>query len=171
MPNAFYQYDETHKTILKDTAWKDGIRTDWVSTAFSVYEGEYIDLHCTEEVKAAAYEYKDRARKVCPTIDSLIGDLEKEGKLANSFVSRIIPGTIIEPHVGRTDKWLRIHLGILCDPDCKITVGSESQAWEEGKLLAFIDGPPVPHSVHHNGTKDRVIFSIDLRREYVRSFL
>jgi len=173
-PEAFYQPKKTDdKSILENNIWKDSenFQTYWKSTPFSIYNGDYIDMYCSKEVQDIAYLYKDRARKACPVLNSIVKDLEQEGILANSFISRILPGTIIPPHYGRTDKWLRVHLGIICDPECKITIGSESKAWEEGKLLSFIDGPPMEHSVRHNGVIERVIFSIDLSREYVRKMI
>jgi aspartyl/asparaginyl beta-hydroxylase (cupin superfamily) len=66
---------------------------------------------------------------------------------------------------------MRIHLGLVCDPECKITVGDETMTWEEGKILAFKDGGPHYHQVKHNGNKDRYILSIDLKLDYLENYL
>jgi aspartyl/asparaginyl beta-hydroxylase (cupin superfamily) len=66
---------------------------------------------------------------------------------------------------------MRIHMGLICDPECKITVDAETKTWTEGKILAFKDGGPYYHSVVHNGTKDRYIFSFDLSLEYLSPYI
>jgi beta-hydroxylase len=143
----------------------------WKAAPLSRFEGEHIELNADEEMNKKVEYLINLGRKSCPTIISVINKMEQEGNLANCFISRLIPGSIINPHVGWSDKWLRVHLGIVTDPECKITIGNETQAWEDKKLLAFIDGPPNPHSVRHDGSKERVILSVDLKREFLRKAL
>jgi aspartyl/asparaginyl beta-hydroxylase (cupin superfamily) len=83
----------------------------------------------------------------------------------------LIPGSIINPHHGWTDDFLRIHLGLICDPECKITVGDETKTWEEGKILAFKDGGPFLHSVEHKGTTERIILSVDVKLSYLSQYV
>ena len=64
---------------------------------------------------------------------------------------------------------MRIHLPIVVDPDCKITVGTHTHTWEEGKILSFIDGDM--HSVKHLGTKDRIVVSVDMRINYAKQYV
>jgi aspartyl/asparaginyl beta-hydroxylase (cupin superfamily) len=165
-PNALNDYPqykvENNKNIYENY---------WKAAPLSVFKEEHVELNGDEQLQARLKVLIEYARKQCPTITSIIKDLEEQGNLANSFISRLIPGSIINPHVGWSENWLRVHLGIVTDPNCKITVGNETRAWEDGKLLAFIDGPPVPHSVRHDGTKERIILSVDLKREYVRNIL
>jgi aspartyl/asparaginyl beta-hydroxylase (cupin superfamily) len=82
-----------------------------------------------------------------------------------------LPGSYIKPHHGWSFTYLRIQLGLRCDPGCRITVGNETQAWIEGKLVAFKDGGKYPHSVIHNGKSERIILSIDLRLIYLKKFI
>jgi aspartyl/asparaginyl beta-hydroxylase (cupin superfamily) len=110
-------------------------------------------------------------RKHTPILVALIEPLEQAGHLRNVFVSRLRPGAMIHPHRGWTSKFLRIHLGLLCDPSCQITVGDMTQTWQPGKLLAFKDGGPYMHSVCHKGNRDRIVISFDLRLSYVREFI
>jgi aspartyl/asparaginyl beta-hydroxylase (cupin superfamily) len=97
--------------------------------------------------------------------------LEEAGHLRNGFVSRLRPGSVIHPHRGWTNQYLRIHMGLLCDPACRLTVGTETHAWRPGQLLAFKDGGPYLHSVRHDGSRDRVVVSFDLRLSYVAPFI
>jgi hypothetical protein len=49
------------------------------------------------------------------------------------------------------------------DSGCSIKVGQETRHWQAGQLLAFKDGGPYSHSVRHEGSRDRIILSVDLR--------
>lgn len=111
-----------------------------------------------------------RARELCPTIDNIMNKFEHDEILTNSFISKVSKGTVINPHQDLYIDLIRTQLGIQCDPMCKITVGNETQSWKEGEFLAFkTDGPL--HSVNHNGEVDRIIFSFDLKLEYVKEFI
>jgi aspartyl/asparaginyl beta-hydroxylase (cupin superfamily) len=105
------------------------------------------------------------------TLSGLITTLEQEGHLSNVFVSRLLPGSVINPHRGWTPDFLRIHLALYADPYCRITVGNETQTWVEGELLAFKDGGPYLHQVRHDGTSERIILSLDLTLIYLEQFI
>ena len=142
----------------------------WDAFPLSIFQGEHIELsrkslEINMSPLVAAY------RKRLPTASSVIAPLEAEGVLRNVFVSRLIPGSIIHPHRGWTPDYLRIHLGLVCDPGCAITVGEVTRTWKPLELLAFKDGGPYPHSVVHNGTAPRLILSHDLRLDYVARFI
>ena len=142
----------------------------WEAFPLSVYEGEFNDnvVACTHmDMSRLAH-----SMRVCiPVLGRLISPLEEDGSLRNVFVSRLKPGTFIRPHQGWTKNFLRVHLGLLCDPGCRITAGTETQTWRPGQLLAFKDGGPYQHSVVHEGSRDRVVLSLDLRLTYVAQFI
>jgi len=139
----------------------------WKAAPISTFRDEHRELMGNPEAIARLQALTENTRKHCPTIVSIISDLENQGILANSFISRLMPGTVINPHVGWANKYMRVHFGIVCDPACKIMIGEESQSWKEGKILAFVDGPPIPHSVEHKGTKERIVLSFDIRLDYI----
>lgn len=141
----------------------------WKATPCSVFKDEHVELNGTDEVKKVVMYLVSQFRKYCPVTYSIIKPDEDKGVLANSFISRLIPGTIINPHDGWTKKYMRIHLGIVTDPDCKITVRDQTKAWEEGKILAFNDGDI--HSVVHSGSKERIVFSFDVNLEYLKNYM
>ena len=72
------------------------------------------------------------------------------------------PGTHIAMHRGASNLRQRNHLGIeVPEPDaCRIRVGSEWRHWAQSRTLSFDDS--YEHEVVHNGSKDRVILSVDL---------
>jgi len=141
----------------------------WKATPCSLFQDEHIEISGTEEVKQETMKYVRMFRQQCPLTYAIIQEDEDAGFLRNSFISRLIPGSIINPHGGWADKFIRIHLGIVTDPDCRITVDEETRTWEEGKILAFFDRHN--HSVVHNGTKERIVFSFDVLREHIQNFM
>jgi aspartyl/asparaginyl beta-hydroxylase (cupin superfamily) len=143
----------------------------WKAVPLSNFDGEFISIHSSELEKEYVRNIIKKTKLACPVINSIIHDLEEEGNVANVFISELIPGSIINPHRGWTDKYMRVHLGIFCDPECKITVGSKTKTWEEGKLLAFKDGGIYNHSVKHNGTHRRIILSIDILLDYLQQYV
>jgi hypothetical protein len=143
----------------------------WKAVPFSTFEGEFISIYATPEEKHFIKNVVRNSRSNCPSLDKILTSLEKEGHIANCFASRLIPGSIINPHRGWTSDYMRIHLGLTCDPECKITVGEETKTWEEGKIIAFKDGGSYPHSVVHNGTKERIVLSIDVKISYLQQFV
>jgi beta-hydroxylase len=143
----------------------------WKACPISNFEGELISNSASEIEKLYINKIIKNAKQHCPTINSIISNLEEQLNLKNAFISRLIPGSIINPHHGWTNDFLRIHLGLVCDPDCKITVGNETKTWEEGKILAFKDGGPFLHSVEHKGTSERIILSVDVKLSYLRQYV
>jgi len=148
---------------------------DWRVAPMSKFDTDYAEVNTVVRKAGKGKDLESlitRYRKwVYPTIHNIIKKPEKEGILANVFVSILSPGTIIRPHQGYSKKYMRIHLGLLCDPKCKITVGDETRTWEEGKLLSFKDGGPYYHSVFHSGINDRYILSVDLKLDYLSKYI
>jgi hypothetical protein len=142
----------------------------WEAFPLSIFEGEFVTL-TKGQLGFDLDAFVKKARVKLPVISALFGPLEAEGHLRNVFVSRLLPGSQIHPHRGWTPEFLRIHLGLTCDPLCKITVGHQTKTWEPGKLLAFRDGGPYLHSVSHQGHGERIVMSVDLRMSYVQQFL
>lgn len=164
-PNNLYDYPKYNiiNTSLYENYWK--------AVPLSAFDGEFISMNSTPQEKQILNSIVSNSKRNCPTIEKIISQLEKEGNLSNCFVSKLIPGSIINPHRGWTTDYMRIHLGLVCDPECKITIGSETQTWEEGKILAFMDGGSQPHSVKHQGTQERIILSIDVKISYLQQFV
>lgn len=147
----------------------------WKAVPLSVFNGEFISMYANEQQKQYIDFVIKNAKQRCPTINKIISPLEESDDLANCFISRLLPGSIINPHCGWTQHYMRIHLGLVCDPKCQITVsglhgGGETRTWEEGKLLAFRDGPPQLHSVKHEGEHERIILSVDVKISHLQKF-
>jgi hypothetical protein len=141
----------------------------WKAVPFSKFIGEFIYTEGDDLIAHYVNKIVSFAKENCPTIHETIKELEDQDYLANCFVSKLLPGSVINPHRGRTSDFMRIHLGLDCDPGCVITVGNEKRVWENGKIIAFKDGGPYPHSVKHEGTKQRIILSCDVSLEYLKT--
>jgi aspartyl/asparaginyl beta-hydroxylase (cupin superfamily) len=142
----------------------------WDAFPLSVFQGEHIELsrnNLSFNMKPLIATF----RAQLPVTTRMITDLEEQGNLRNVFVSRLIPGSVINPHRGWTPDFLRIHLCLVEDPDCHITVGDETVTWTEGELLAFKDGGPYLHAVQHQGQLERIVISFDLKLTYVAQFI
>ena len=142
----------------------------WDAFPLSIFQGEHIELSKQKlAVNMAPLVAMFRAK--LPITSGTISELEAQGHLRNVFVSRLIPGSVINPHRGWTPDYLRIHLCLIEDPGCSITVGSVTRTWMRGQLLAFKDGGPYLHSVIHQGQHERIILSYDLSLRWAAQFI
>ena len=100
--------------------------------------------------------------KQCPLTAALIMDnpapITPEGLI---YFSRMAPGTHVAAHRGPTNIRLRCHLGLQVPPgDCKIRVGHEARAWEEGRCLVFDDH--YEHEAWNRTAQDRIVLIVDI---------
>lgn len=142
----------------------------WDAFPLSIFQGEHIELS-KDKLAFNMTPLIAMFRSKLPVTSSTIEQLESEGHLRNVFVSRLIPGSVINPHRGWTPDFLRIHLCLVEDPGCRITVGEVTRTWQTGQLLAFKDGGALLHSVVHQGTQERIILSYDLSLKYLSQFI
>lgn len=73
--------------------------------------------------------------------------------------SILLPGAVIQPHVGYTDRVLRSHLGLRTNGQAFLDVGGERRYWRDGDLFVFDD--TVSHSAQNPGTSERVVLLLD----------
>jgi hypothetical protein len=143
----------------------------WKAVPFSKFIGEFIYTEGDDLIAHYVNKIVSFSKENCPSVHESIKELEDQDYLANCFVSKLLPGSVINPHRGRTPDFMRVHLGLDCDPGCVITVGDQQRVWEDGKIIAFKDGGPYPHSVKHEGTKQRIILSCDISLEYLKTLV
>ena len=168
-PSELFDYPKTYLMSKDRTESVPLYENTWKAIPFSLYSGEYISTDDDSSSSRQVVQIVQRVRSRCEALDFIISGLEADGHLRNGFVSKLMPGSYIRPHRGRTDTYMRIHLGLDCDPLCFIQVGEQTRTWEDGKVIAFKDGGPYLHSVKHNGSKQRIIISCDLSLEYLSS--
>jgi aspartyl/asparaginyl beta-hydroxylase (cupin superfamily) len=85
--------------------------------------------------------------------------------LVSASVNMLEPNSIIKAHFGDTNAVYRCHLGLKIPdglPKCGFKVKEEWRAWENGKLLIFLDAHT--HSAQNNSEYPRFILLLDVMR-------
>ena len=97
-------------------------------------------------------------RKLCPTFYSAIEEDVDLELLKSCTISKLTPGTKINPHAGDIDS-LRLHFPVITDPDAWLSVRGRKRSWKVGELFAFHDHDK--HWAQHNGSHDRIVVIMD----------
>jgi len=95
----------------------------------------------------------------CPLTARLLRDIPG---LVTAGFSRLETGTAIKPHVGYSDRVLRLHLALQAPPACGLRVGSETRRWIAGQCLIFDD--TVEHEAWNHGPTTRLVLLVDFAR-------
>lgn len=171
--NEFYDYPKykVSNEIYDGPLYKN----EWKAIPLSKFAHEHIELTEDDAAKKEINQKLPEIKAFIPTYNKIIKKGEEEGWIRNSFISKLDPGSIIEPHKGWSNNYLRCHIGIDVDKECYITKKhpnllhdiSETKTWEEGEWLAFQDGGNYYHSVKHLGTKSRIVLSVDLELDHI----
>jgi aspartyl/asparaginyl beta-hydroxylase (cupin superfamily) len=82
--------------------------------------------------------------------------------LSMAGFSRLAPGAHVTPHVGWAATVYRLHLGLVVPPDCRLRVGGETRAWQEGRCLVFDD--TVEHEAWNGSDSARIVLLLDFLR-------
>jgi hypothetical protein len=91
--------------------------------------------------------------------------LEKIPGCTTGFFSILSPRKRIPPHRGPWAGVLRLHLGLLVPRPadrCRIRIGNEVRAWEEGRAIVFDD--TYNHEVWNDTDGYRVVLFVDFKR-------
>ena len=76
----------------------------------------------------------------------------------------IHPPGKINMHYGMCDTYIRIHMGLDCDPGARFIIENlPHRAWEEKKVFAFSDGDAF-HGTEHTGVNPRTILLLDIKK-------
>jgi len=172
-PQFFVDYPKYKITLPGTDKRVRMYENDWKVTAWSKFDELYSEVDRVgkklgDNVERLLNRY---IKKNIPETYAIIEKYQQQEILANVFVSILSPESVIHPHQGHSKEYMRCHIGLVCDPECKITVGETTRTWEPGKLIAFKDGGPYYHSVRHEGTQDRIIFSFDLKLDYLKQYI
>ena len=99
-----------------------------------------------------------RCPKTMETVERIPG-------LCTAIFSILGPGKHLPTHRGYFNGMLRYHLGLIVPGPadaCRIRVGNEVRAWQEGKSIIFDD--TYPHEVWNDSQSDRVVLYVDFLR-------
>lgn len=85
--------------------------------------------------------------------------------VSTAYFSLLSPHTVVPAHVGDTDGYFRLHLGLQVPaglPDCGIEVAGVAKAWGENKCIAFNDA--YYHTAWNNTDTPRMVLIVDVLR-------
>lgn len=151
------------------------------SNGKNLYEGKILSIFtriavesCSESEKKIIWgdtlKTKETAEKIflekqklTPVLESII--LPYKDYVGTVGFNMMEPGAKLSMHYGMISKYIRFHLGLICDPEAKFYIDNcIPRAWIEGKVWAFDDGERF-HGTEHNGTKNRLILLIDIDKK------
>lgn len=170
--NEFYDYPnyEINNEFYSGPIYHN----DWKAIPLTKFASDHIELHDDNEINKHLTNILNSVKtSEISTFNKIIKQGEEEGWIRNAFVSKLKPGSVIEPHKGWSHRFLRCHIGIEVDEKCKITKSDpltkikKTKTWKEGEWLAFKDGGNYYHSVEHKGEKHRIVISIDLDLDHI----
>ncbi len=120
----------------------------------------FVELFNTtvEKVQDLLPKLTDSMKELCPSFYKGIKEDVDNGLIKSCTISKLKPGTKINPHNGDIDS-LRLHIPVIPDPDAWLSVRGRKRTWQPGHLFAFHDHDK--HWAQHNGTRDRVIVIMD----------
>ena len=111
-----------------------------------------------EKVQEVLPKLTESMQLLCPTFYSAIQE-DVDGMLLKSCtISKLSPGTKINPHSGDIDS-LRLHYPIIEDEGAWLSVRGRKRTWKVGELFAFHDNDK--HWAQHNGKHDRIVVIMD----------
>ena len=120
----------------------------------------FVELFNTtvEKVQEVLPKLTESMRKLCPTFYSAIEEDIDLQLLKSCTISKLSPGTKINPHSGDIDS-LRLHFPVVTDPDAWLSVRGRKRSWTVGEPFAFHDHDK--HWAQHNGKQDRIVVILD----------
>ena len=126
--------EASHGVILAElTALLDG---------FSPYRSSVVSSGGWSDFQLFASCRQDVSHTAsCPQTAELLASLPRLNSMVfgSQFFSRLEGGTHLDAHCGPSNLRLRVHLGLVVPPGCRIRVGDEVREWKAGECLVFDD--------------------------------
>ena len=120
----------------------------------------FVELFNTtvEKVQEILPKLTDSMRELCPTFYSAIKEDVDCELLKSCTISKLSPGTKINPHNGDIYS-LRLHFPVVEDEGAWLSVRGRKRSWKVGEIFAFHDNDK--HWAQHHGTHDRIVVIMD----------
>ena len=120
----------------------------------------FVELFNTtvEKVQEVLPKLTESMQELCPTFYGAIKE-DVDGMLLKSCtISKLSPGTKINPHSGDIDS-LRLHFPVVTDACAWLCVRGRKRTWTVGEPFAFHDNDK--HWAQHHGLRDRIVVIMD----------
>ena len=120
----------------------------------------FVELFNTtvEKVQEVLPKLTESMQELCPTFYNAIKEDVEDQLIKSCTISKLSPGTKINPHSGDIDS-LRLHYPIIEDEGAWLSVRGRKRTWKVGELFAFHDHDK--HWAQHNGNHDRIVVIMD----------
>ena len=120
----------------------------------------FVELFNTtvEKVQEVLPKLTESMQELCPTFYNAIKEDVDDQLIKSCTISKLSPGTKINPHSGDIDS-LRLHYSIIDDENAWLSVRGRKKTWKVGRPFAFHDYDK--HWAQHNGTHDRIVVIMD----------
>ena len=120
----------------------------------------FVELFNTtvEKVQEILPKLTASMQELCPTFYGAIEEDVDSELLKSCTISKLSPGTKINPHNGDIDS-LRLHFPVVEDEGAWLSVRGRKRSWKVGELFAFHDNDK--HWAQHHGLKDRIVVILD----------
>ena len=168
LDKTFYDYKEVYPYLDELKMNKDGIKNEVlniINDDWKVWPEKYLYQNNNGWKVLPFYGFgfwiENNCQK-CPLIYSII---KKIPGLKTASLSRLTPGTKLEPHRGwakLSNYVLRCQYGIICGPDCILGCENDVVEVTENKIIVFDDSKL--HYAQNNGPDDRIILILDIER-------
>lgn len=124
-----------------------------------------LDIHNGKwKVFGLIAPYNKRIYPNCDIAHKTLEIMNKKATPVTLGFSILEPDCEIYPHVGYSDDFLRLHIGLIIPKgDCAIDVNGDIYPWEVGKSFVFDDRKL--HSAWNHTDKDRIVLLADYYRE------
>ena len=100
----------------------------------------FVELFNTtvEKVQEVLPKLTESMQELCPTFYNAIKEDVDDQLIKSCTISKLKPGTKINPHSGDIDS-LRLHYSIIDDEDAWLSVRGRKKTWKVGRPFAFHD--------------------------------
>lgn len=117
----------------------------------------------TEQSRRQALENFKIKQSLTPILEKCIEPyLDVVGSVGFNVIH---PGAKLNMHYGMCNDYIRVHMGIDCDPGAIFFVEDlPPRSWEPGKVFAFSDGDAF-HGTEHHGESPRSILLLDIHKK------
>jgi ornithine lipid ester-linked acyl 2-hydroxylase len=168
LDRRFYDYKEVYPFLENLKLNRNEIRNE----VLSITKEHWKDWPETQLYKNKSgwkvlpfYGFGFWIKKNCIRYPKLYSLLKKIPGLRTATLSRLTPGTKIEPHQGwakLSNYVLKCQYGIIVDDDCILGCEYEVVEMKENKIIVFDDSKI--HYAQNNGKEDRIILILDIDR-------
>lgn len=168
LDKTFYNYKEVYPYLQELKSNKNGIRkevTKIINDDWKIWPEKYLYKNKDGWKVLPFFGFGFWIEKNCKKCPIIYNIIKKITGLKTASLSRLTPGTQLEPHKGwakLSNYVLRCQYGIICGDNCILGCEDDVVEIKEDKIVVFDDSKL--HYAQNNGKSDRIILILDIER-------